>query len=287
MSDSTADDTPRIGWKEWLKRRLVAQYSAGLCAGRPQRRYLEQLGMESERIFEGIDVVDNDYFSRGAERARLHRSEYLGLPGLQSPEPFFLASARFLKDKNLDGLLRAYAQYRRRLVDPRDGHAPWRLVILGDGDERSVLERLVYAEGIEGVSFPGFRQVDELPIYYGRASVFIHPTRQETWGLVVNEAMAASLPVLVSNRCGCVPDLISEGVNGFTFPPDDTAMLTDLMLRTSSGTVDLHAMGVASHERIREWGPERFAQGLQGAVQAAREASRLVDQADSTKDHRR
>jgi 1,2-diacylglycerol 3-alpha-glucosyltransferase len=99
--------------------------------------------------------------------------------------------------------------------------------------------------------------------------------------------MAASLPVLVSNRCGCVPDLISEGVNGFTFPPDDTAMLTDLMLRTSSGTVDLHAMGVASRERIREWGPDRFAQGLQGAVQVALGNSRLANSTRRGKDHRR
>jgi 1,2-diacylglycerol 3-alpha-glucosyltransferase len=287
MSDSTADDRRRSGWKEWLKRRLVAQYSAGLCAGRPQRRYLEQLGMESEQIFEGIDVVDNDYFSRGAERARLHRSEYLGLPGLQSPEPFFLASARFLKDKNLDGLLRAYAAYRRRLIEARDGHTPWRLVILGDGDERPALERLVYAEDIQGVSFPGFRQLDELPIYFGLASVFIHPTRHETWGLVVNEAMAAGLPVLVSNRCGCVPDLISEGANGFTFSPDDMTMLTDLMLRTSSGMVDLCAMGAASHNRIREWGLERFAQGLHGAVQVALGTGHPAGEAGRARDHRR
>ena len=287
MSDSTADDRRRSGWKEWLKRRLVSQYRAGLCAGRLQRSYLEQLGMEPERIFEGIDAIDNDYFRTGAERARLNKSEYQGLPGLQSPEPFFLASARFLKDKNLDGLLRAYADYRRRLIETRDGHTPWRLVILGDGDERPALERLVYAEDIQGVSFPGFRQVDELPIYFGLATVFIHPTQHETWGLVVNEAMAAGLPVLVSNRCGCVPDLISEGGNGFTFSPDDLAMLTDLMLRTSSGMVDLCAMGVASHNRIRDWGLERFAQGLQGAVQVALGTGYPAGEAGRAQDHRR
>jgi 1,2-diacylglycerol 3-alpha-glucosyltransferase len=273
MTDSKADDKPRPTAKEWLKRGIVAQFNAGFCAGRPHYRYLERLGMKPEQIFVGLDAVDNAYFCREAERARQNRSAYLGFPGLQTPEPFFLASSRFVAGKNLDGLLHAYAEYRRRLDTARDGQAPWRLVILGDGDERPAIERLANTAGIAGVSFPGFRQIDELPIYYGLASVFIHPSHQETWGLVVNEAMAAGLPVLVSNRCGCVEDLISEGVNGFTFPPDDPGMMTDLMVRMSSGTVDLRAMGMASQERISEWGPERFAQGLHGAVQAALRAS--------------
>lgn len=287
MSDSKADDTPRTVWKEWFKGKVVALYSAALCAGQLQRVYLEGLGMAPKRIFEGYDVVDNGYFWEGAERARANRAEHYSLLGLHTPEPFFLASARFVKRKNLDGLLRAYARYCRQLADTCPGQAPWRLVILGDGIEREALEHLVRAEGIQGVSFPGFCQVDVLPFYYGLATAFIHPARQEQWGLVVNEAMAAGLPVLVSNRCGCARDLISEGVNGFTFPPDDCATLTDLMLRTSSGTVDLRAMGVASRARIREWGLERFAQGLQGAVQVALQTSQVARRTGSARELRR
>ena len=78
---------------------------------------------------------------------------------------------------------------------------------------------------------PGFKQYDELPIYYGLAGAFIHASTTEQWGLVVNEAMAAGLPVIVSERCGCAPDLVENGRNGFTFDPYDVDALTHLMLK--------------------------------------------------------
>jgi 1,2-diacylglycerol 3-alpha-glucosyltransferase len=267
MSDSKRDDAPRIGWKEGIKRGIVRQFDSALCAGKRSKEYLEQLGMRSERIFEGFDAVDNDYFWRGAEQARKHPDLYRSFPGLDSFEPFFLASARFDRGKNLAGLIQAYKQYRLEVCDI--GRSPWRLVILGDGVERSMLEDLVRAEGIQGVSFAGFRQIDDLPIYYGLASVFIHPAFQDTWALVVNEAMAAGLPVIVSNRAGCAIDLVEEGINGFTFPPDDLSRLSDLMLLMSSNRVDIKAMGRASRGRIMNWGLPRFTQGLFGALQAA------------------
>jgi 1,2-diacylglycerol 3-alpha-glucosyltransferase len=287
MTESKEDDTPRSGWREWLKRRTIARFSAALCGGRLHRSYLERLGMNPGRVYEGYDVIDNDYFWQGAETARQLPAAQRALPGLEEPAPFFLASARFLKRKNLDGLLHAYACYRRLLDGTRDEHLPWRLVILGDGVERPALEHLVHIEGIRGVSFPGFRQVDELPIYYGLAAVFVHPAIQEQWGLVVNEAMAAGLPVLVSNCCGCVPELVCDGANGFTFPPDDTGMLASLMVRMSSNKVDLPAMGAASRECIQEWGPQRFAYGLQRAVQVVLGAGRPAPRAGAGREPQR
>src|SRR5262249_59830905 len=100
------------------------------------------------------------------------------------------------------------------------GTAAWKLVLLGEGEQRAKLEGLRDALGLRNdVSMPGFKQYDELPAYYGLASAFVHTSTTEQWGLVVNEAMAAGLPVLVSERCGCGPDLVREGVNGFTFDP--------------------------------------------------------------------
>lgn len=271
MSDSKYDDIERSRWKESLKAMVVQQFKAALVAGSLHRIYLERLGMPTDKIFDGFDAVDNDFFWEGAERARQNPVKYRSLPGLEASGPFFLASSRFLKFKNLDGLLRAYACYRRLMAATGETVPPWRLVILGDGDERSPLEHLVHSEGIEGVSFAGFKQIDELPIYYGLASAFIHPSYKETWGLVVNEAMAAGLPVLVSNRCGCVPDLVSEGTNGYTFAPDDLSAMTKLMVRVSSGQVDLGSMSLASRNLIKEWGLNRFVQGMVGALEVALE----------------
>jgi glycosyltransferase involved in cell wall biosynthesis len=267
MSDSKSDDSPRVASKEWVKKMILRQFDAALCAGLLSKSYLEELGMQSQKIFLGFDAVDNDYFWKKAEVARQNPSSYRALPGLETSDPFFLASSRFVKSKNFDGLLSAYAEYRRRLHEANPSKKPWRLVLLGDGAERRALEHQVWSEGIRGVTFPGFRQIEDLPVYYGRAKVFIHPSYQDTWGLVVNEAMAAGLPVIVSKRSGCVADLVSNGQNGFIFSPEDLKTLAELMLLISSDSVDLTAMSLASRKRIEDWGLPRFSQGLYGALQ--------------------
>lgn len=267
MSDSKYDDAPRSALKENVKRLFVRQYAAALCAGAPHRQYLEQLGMKPETIFTGYDVVDNDFFWQRAQRVRQHPNNHRHLPGLQDSIPFFLASSRFIARKNLIGLLRAYQLYRDQCR--HQGVSPWRLVILGDGEERPPLEEFIFETKLNGVTLAGFRQIDELPMYYGLASVFVHSALQDQWGLVVNEAMASGLPLLVSERCGCVPDLIRSGLNGYTFNPGSVAELADLLVRCTGGKVDLNAMGQASLVIIADWNLDRFAEGLWQAAQAS------------------
>ena len=121
---------------------------------------------------------------------------------------------------------------------------------------------------------PGFKQYEELPSYYAAAGAFIHASTTEQWGLVVNEAMASGLPVLVSNRCGCASDLVQDGVNGWTFDPTDEEQLAELMLKISSDEALRSEMGRKSQEIIANWGPERFASGIADAVQKALVAPR-------------
>jgi 2-polyprenyl-3-methyl-5-hydroxy-6-metoxy-1,4-benzoquinol methylase len=98
---------------------------------------------------------------------------------------------------------------------------------------------------------------------------------------VVNEAMASGLPVLVSNRCGCAPDLVHQGVNGFWFDPYDVGELAALMARVSSGGLDLAAMGQRSQTIVAHFGPQAFAAGLRSALEVAlaspRPRPRLLD----------
>ena len=91
----------------------------------------------------------------------------------------------------------------------------------------------------------------------------------EQWGLVVNEAMAAALPVLVSDRCGCFEDLIIEGINGFGFDPDNSQQLTNLMLKMSAANFDRQRMGDAAFQHIQNYSPKRFADGLAKAIEYA------------------
>src|SRR5215469_16420440 len=112
MSESSGQDEPRNWWKEAIKRRIVGSYSAALVGGHRHVEYLVELGMPVDRIFTGYDVVDNNYFCERARQIRNPKSEIRNLYGL--PENYFLASARFIERKNLQRLISAYAEYRRK-----------------------------------------------------------------------------------------------------------------------------------------------------------------------------
>lgn len=261
MTESKAEDQPRLAWREWLKRRIVKRFDAALAGGSPQRDYSISLGLPPERVFIGYDVVDNAHYARGAAMAHQEEEHWRWRLGLNLP--YFLTVSRFIEKKNLFRLLEAYRVYRREAVTE-----PWDLVLCGSGPLEDRLKAA--ASDLPGVHFPGFKQADELPYYYGLARVFILPSSHfEQWGLVVNEAMAAGLPVLVSRACGCAQDLVQEGVNGLTFDPYDVDGLARLMAKISSGEVDLRAMGEASRRIIAHWTPEVFAKNLLKAMDAA------------------
>lgn len=268
MSDSTSHDAPRTPWKEWVKTRIVRLFSAALVGGTPHVDYVAALGLARRRVFTSYDVVDNEYFAARSDTARSDGSALRLRHGL--PARYLLASNRFIEKKNLLRLLDAYATYVERL-----GAAAWDLVLLGDGPMKVVLTDQVARLGlIERVQFPGFKQYDELPAFYGLAAAFIQASTTEQWGLVVNEAMASGLPVLVSKRCGCAPDLVKNGINGFTFDPYDTEDLIARMLQISGDKCDLTAMGQASREIIRGWSPETFATNMLKAADTAMTATR-------------
>lgn len=275
LSESNEFDEVRSNIKEWIKRRLVGLCSAGLAGGSPQADYLQKLGLPRERVFKGYDIVDNDYFARESAKALGCRREQLGLP-----QRYFLACARFGKKKNLQGLIRAYARYRQLLEAPRSTLDARRstifdLVIAGEGKERALLEETIKdCRVLDHVHLVGAKGYAKLPAYYAHAEAFIHASTTEQWGLVVNEAMASGLPVLVSNRSGCATDLVKDGENGWTFDPSNEQQMADLMLRVYSDEGARVRMGSRSREIIAEWGPKRFATSISLAVKAALDAPR-------------
>jgi 1,2-diacylglycerol 3-alpha-glucosyltransferase len=274
MSESTEWDQKRSVLREWIKRRLVRCNSTSLVGGTPHAEYIQKLGLAEDRVFLGYDVVDNDHFIEGADNARKQGAELRIKHGL--PQKYFLASARFVEKKNLVRLLRAYAQYRDKIEQTGAGLPrldTWKLVLLGSGPLQETLNLELSALKIEGqVLMPGFKQYGELPVYYGLAGAFVHASTTEQWGLVVNEAMACGLPVIVSDRCGCARDLVEAGVNGFTFDPSSVEQLAELMRRVSAPEFRLSEFGQASSRIIDDWGPERFGSGLKAAVLKATEA---------------
>jgi 1,2-diacylglycerol 3-alpha-glucosyltransferase len=263
MSESQRRDHPRAWWKEAIKSRRVRRFSAALVGGPRHRDYLIDLGMPAHRIALGYNAVDNAHYAARAADARREAGGRVGLP----ERPYFLAVNRFVPEKNLPRLVRAFAAYRAAAPDG------WDLALCGDGPGAVAVEDAVRASGLaHAIHRPGFLQADELARWYAFASAFVHPSLVEPWGLVVNEAAACGLPLLVSAQAGCVETLVLDppGTTGRRLDPADEADIAATLGWVASLPVaDRAAMGRRAAEVVAAWGPERFARGLLEALDLA------------------
>lgn len=278
MNDSHAHTAKAQGIWAGIKRRLVLQYDAALVAGTPQKEYFSQMGMRPEKIVLGYDAVDNEHFASAAAQARAQAEVTRARLGL--PARYFLNVGRMVWKKNLEVLVDAYKLVREKL-----GEECPRLVLVGSGKLAKALQERCLAHGLSvwqagssaanarrgdaDVFVYGFRQVDELPAFYALAECFVLPSREEEWGLVVNEAMACGLPVLVSKVAGCARDLVKPGENGFHFDPFKAGELAELLEIIARRPQQAAAMGEASQRIIANWGCDRFAVAAREAVEIA------------------
>ena len=266
LSDSVKGNMKRVWWKEAYKKYLVRNCQSAFVAGTPQARYVAQLGIPEEKVFQpGSCSIDNDYWEAASAKARAGQGQLRNDYDL--PEKYFLCVARFIDCKNLPFLLDSYAQYCR------ESDEPWGLVLCGSGELEPSLRRQADKLQLGDIRFVGFRQVGDLPVYYGLASAFVLASSViECWGLVVNEAMACGLPVLVSNQVGSAEDLVVDGVNGFEFDPFLVSDLSQKMQMLAEDEELADQMGTESRRLIDAHSCEVAAQNLWGAVSAARAA---------------
>jgi 1,2-diacylglycerol 3-alpha-glucosyltransferase len=227
ISDSNYFDRSRNRILEYLKSMFVSRFDAAFVGGSNSSFYLQSLRIPKERIVPGYDVIDNEYFHLRSIANKLDIVETRRKWDL--PDNYFLFVGRLLCEKNITGLLQAYYEYVERLDSGTD---PWSLIICGSGPEEGELLRQVNCLPkplIRKILLYGLIRQPELIDFYSCASCFILPSITESWGLVVNEALACELPVIVSNRCGCWADLVVEGKNGWTFDPYNLPELANLM----------------------------------------------------------
>ncbi|MDX2039286.1 MAG: glycosyltransferase family 4 protein [Isosphaeraceae bacterium] len=261
MSESQEIDHPHVWWKERVKAERVRKFSSGVVGGPRHRDYLAKLGLPAERVTLGYNAIDHDHFARGAEAARGDRR---GLP----ERPYFVAVSRFVPEKNLLALIDAHASYAWN-ADPATA---WDLVVCGGGPEKESLVARVSELRMTGrIHFPGFLQVDALPRVLANASAFVHPSRSEPWGLVVNEAAACGLPLLVSDRAGAVETFVPlDGSTGRRLDPESTrAIASALAWMSELSDSERWNMGRAAFEIGRAWGPSRFASATLDALEIA------------------
>jgi glycosyltransferase involved in cell wall biosynthesis len=251
MSESNFDDHRRNTLTEGLKRILVTVlFDAGIVGGKRAAQYLQRLGIKAHRIARAYDVLDNQYFSSRAAKCRRERVDTDN--NLQAP--YFLYVGRLSPEKNLSTLLVAFQSYR-------DSGGTWPLVIVGDGPLSGALRDQANAHAqSQTVIFTGRKSVHELPPLYAFAGSFILPSLSEPWGLVVNEAMASGLPVIVSSCCGCADDLVENGSNGFIVDASSASSIALALSRMSNLTEKERArMGERSQAIVANYSPERWA----------------------------
>jgi 1,2-diacylglycerol 3-alpha-glucosyltransferase len=270
MSESQEIDHPRAWWKEAVKRRRVSKFSAGLVGGPRHADYLVRLGLPADRIRYGYNAVDNDLYSRLAAAARRTPEAREGLPAV----PYFIAVGRFVPEKNLPRLVDAFARYRIET-----DHRPWDLVLCGGGAGEAEVEAAVAASGFAAsIHRPGFLQAERLSRWLAHASAFVHPSLMEPWGLVANEAAACGLPLLVSERAGCVETLVPDppGTTGRRFDPTSVDDLTESLAWIAAlPEPERLAMGRRAADVVSDWGPARFARGMLEALEAAADGDRI------------
>lgn len=256
----------RAAWKAAVRKPLLqAWYKAFdgfLAIGAANARYYRSMGVASERIFPMPYTVDNERFMAASATARESRAATRARLGLKGDAPAILYAAKLEPRKRPADLMRAVQRLQQQGLDAQ-------LVIGGSGVLEAELKSLVATLGLRDVVFPGFVNQAELPSVYAACDVFVLPSQNEPWGLAVNEAMCAGLPVVLSEEIGCAEDLVAPGVNGVTFRSGDIAGLADA-LAPLVGDPGLRARwSAASAERIGRWSYRECAVGLRQAVEHA------------------
>ena len=252
---------PRAAWKHALHRLLLRQYSGYLAIGSANRAFYRFHGCPEERIFSAPYAVDNDRFAAAVAARASRRAELRAAFGLPADAVVFLFCGKLEAKKRPFDALRALELLRAQ----PPSHTAFQLFV-GDGPLRAECDAYARARKLPAV-FAGFVNQSRLPDAYAAADVLVLPSDAgETWGLVVNEAMASGRPAIVSRAAGCCEDLVVEGETGFAFDCGDVPALAERMGRYLADPALVGRQGAAASRRIADFGLEAAAEGIAQAL---------------------
>ena len=249
-----------MSWKQRaLRKFLITQADVFIGMGKEAREYLRTLKIDDDAIFDARNAVDMlPFLSDIPTHRRTAVRNELGITGL-----CFLYVGRMIARKGLDYFLDAWDLFSKQV-----GNEAF-LLMVGDGSQRDTILQRVGRMAVKNVRCLPFVQPENLPEIYHASDVFVFPTLDDVWGLVVNEAMASGLPVICSKYAGCAPDLIVEGRNGWIIDPLDRAEVVDKLREAWDARHQIQAMGRESRLLISPINITSMAEGFRKAVRYA------------------
>lgn len=255
---------PRPLWTRLLHRLLLSQYAAFLAIGTANRNFYLRNGVAESKLFAAPYCVDNDFFEGRAAEGRSRRDRLRAAWGFPADAFLVLFAGKLIEKKRPIDLLRAVALARAS----SPGTGP-HLLVVGDGPLRARCEELMRELAVPG-AIVGFLNQSRMPEAYAVADALVLPSDHgETWGLVVNEAMASGLPAAVSDRVGCHPDLVEPGMTGAVFPLGDVPTLAHILSAWAQDPSAAAAQGARARCRIRQYSVSELVRGTVAALEYA------------------
>jgi glycosyltransferase involved in cell wall biosynthesis len=254
---------PRTGVKFALRKPLLGALY-GLCdrllaIGSANAAFYKAMGVPDQKIFLVPYSVDNDRFTR-TSLTNDQKADVKNRYGIPIDQPTILYAAKFTDRKRPMDLLQAVKGLTGKTA------RPFTLVMGGAGELEQELRAFCSEHSLQNVLFPGFINQSDLPQLYACSDVFVLPSQDEPWGLAVNEAMCAGLPIVVSREVGCVADLVENGVNGFTPDAGDIEALAAALLKLIEDEDLRRQQGQASLSRIAGWSYQECLEGVRAAL---------------------
>jgi glycosyltransferase involved in cell wall biosynthesis len=248
-------DKPQRLLKTLYVKAFFAACSAMLVSGKRNREFYKFYGVPDRKLVDTPFTVDNDRFREASSLAVEARAALRASWGCADDRPVMVFASKFIARKQprltIESAIRLAAEGVRL-----------HLVMAGSGEQDRELRELAAAHPEASVHFTGFVNQAEMPALLGASDVFLFPSTGEPWGLIVNEAMAAGLPVVAGERCGCVPDLVEQGGNGFLVGDGDIDGLTEAMRRLATDSELRARMAQSSRDKIARWGLDETCQGV-------------------------
>ena len=250
---------PRPAHIRFLHRVFLKLFDGYLHIGEANRQFYLENGVLADRAYFTPYFVDNEWFKKKADRSGKTRKIWRSKHGIGMEEFVVLFAGKLQQKKNISELMQAVEMMQR-------GHCSACLVIAGDGELRTSLQQLAERLGIRSV-FTGFINQRGMAEMYASVDCLVLPSDyDETWGLVVNEAMNFSMPVVVSDRVGCGPDLVQHGKTGYRYRFGHPEQLADMLANLSENPEERHRLGDGAFHHVQQYSMEVATRGLLQAV---------------------